>query len=84
MNWKDTDHIDPGGHWIGWRLRGRFLISPDGDRITPERLRGILFREDLAKRSARWKSINSGLAVVQDVSGCLAANVRRLGPSGLP
>lgn len=47
MDWNDTDHIDPGGHWLGWRLRGRFLISPDGDRITPERLRGFLFTEHL-------------------------------------
>ena len=31
--------------WQGWRLAGRVLVSPDGDRITPERLRGILFRE---------------------------------------
>lgn len=48
--WNDTDHIDPGGHWIGWRLRGRVLISPDGDRITPERLRGLLFSESLKLR----------------------------------
>lgn len=39
--------------WYGWRLRGRFLVSPDGDRITSERLRGILFREDLRKRYSK-------------------------------
>jgi hypothetical protein len=33
------------GPWDGWRLADRFLISPDGDRITPERLRGLLWRQ---------------------------------------
>jgi hypothetical protein len=33
------------GPWAGWRMAGRALVSPDGDRISPERLRGILFRE---------------------------------------
>lgn len=33
------------GQWAGWRMAGRVLVSPDGDRISPERLRGILFRE---------------------------------------
>jgi hypothetical protein len=33
------------GEWTGWRLAGRCLVSPDGDRISPERLRGILFAE---------------------------------------
>jgi hypothetical protein len=42
-------HIDLAHEWTGWRLRGRWLISPEGDRITPERLRGLLFREALAK-----------------------------------
>mgnify|MGYP002622852234 CR=1 FL=1 len=33
------------GHWAGWRIAGRELVTPDGDRIRPERLRGLLFRE---------------------------------------
>lgn len=33
------------GPWAGWRMAGRVLVSPDGDRISPERLRGILFVE---------------------------------------
>ncbi|NLC36801.1 MAG: hypothetical protein GX772_10235 [Alcaligenaceae bacterium] len=30
------------GPWAGWRMAGRVLISPDRDRISPERLRGLL------------------------------------------
>lgn len=36
--------------WNGWRLAGRVLVSPEGDRIAPERLRGLLWRERLASR----------------------------------
>ena len=39
--------------WSGWRLSGRWLVSPEGDRITPERLRGILWREQLRTRRLR-------------------------------
>lgn len=44
------NHQHLGGPWTGWRMAGRVLVSPDGDRITPERLRGILWREGLEKR----------------------------------
>lgn len=40
------------GPWSGWRMAGRFLVAPDRERITPERLRGLLWRETLKpKRS---------------------------------
>lgn len=39
--------IDFAGDWQGWKLRGRVLVSPDGDRISAERLRGLLFVETL-------------------------------------
>ena len=38
------------GPWEGWRLAGRHLVAPDGARITPERLRGILFQEANRRR----------------------------------
>ncbi len=44
--------IDLTGDWAGWRLRGRFLISPDGDRLSVERLRGIAITEFLRKTFA--------------------------------
>jgi len=42
--------VDLAGAWHGWRIRNGILRSPDGDQITPERLRGILFVESLHKR----------------------------------
>lgn len=41
------------GAWAGWRMAGRVLVSPDGDRISPERLRGILWREAARARMLR-------------------------------
>ena len=38
------------GPWDGWRFAGRDLVAPDGQRISPERLRGILFRQALEAR----------------------------------
>lgn len=56
------------GEWAGWRLAGRYLVSPDGDRISPERIRGIIFRDYLEKRRARNRpgaqSVGQG-AIVQ-------------------
>ena len=40
--WKVHGALDLEGAWLGWRLRGRDLVSPDGDRISPERLRGLM------------------------------------------
>lgn len=49
--------IDLTGPWQGWKLRGRVLVSPDGDRVPVERLRGMLFTESL-KRPKRNKGFS--------------------------
>lgn len=41
------------GHWTGWRFAGRDLVSPDDDRISAERLRGMLLVESLRRRYAK-------------------------------
>lgn len=48
--------IDLEGHWYGWRLADRYLISPSGQRITRERLAGLLFRDELELRRAGFAS----------------------------
>lgn len=40
------------GEWAGWRLSGRFLISPAGARFTPERLAAIALHDRATKRLA--------------------------------
>lgn len=53
---KVNGHVDLSAEWAGWKLRGKWLVSPGGHRINPERLRGILFREDGEQRIARARA----------------------------
>jgi hypothetical protein len=57
---KVNGHVDLAADWAGWRLRGKWLVSPEGDRINALRLRGILFRESGEKRVSKAK-IKNGL-----------------------
>lgn len=40
------NHVELSGPWAGWRLAGRDLIAPSGERIPERRLRGLLWRAD--------------------------------------
>lgn len=44
--------------WAGWRWSdsGRYLISPDGDKITAQRLKGLLWRDAQELRRAGFAS----------------------------
>lgn len=46
--------------WKGyrWSDTGRFLITPEGDRITPERLRGLLWRDHMELKLSGLQSRN--------------------------
>ena len=57
--------LDLPGAWLGWRLRGRHLVSPHGDRISPARLRGILFLEAMQKRLARGRLRKNRQVVIE-------------------
>jgi hypothetical protein len=50
------------GPWAGWRIRGRDLITPTGERVNARRLAGLLFVEQLqAKvRTARSRAHTAG------------------------
>lgn len=41
--------------WEGWKLRGRDLVSPSGDRVNARRLAGLLFVEENRVRAAKQK-----------------------------
>lgn len=48
LHWED---------WTGWRFSGRYLIAPGkAGRITPQRLRGILWEERARVRKAEQSS----------------------------
>jgi hypothetical protein len=41
--------------WQGWKLRGRDLVTPGGERINARRLQGLLFVEASRVRIAKVK-----------------------------
>lgn len=43
------------GPWAGWRMAGRQLVSPDGTRFTPERLKGLALHVQAEDRLARTR-----------------------------
>ena len=47
------------GPWAGYRLAGKDLVAPDGTRITPTRMRGILFRLEAEQRLERARLRNA-------------------------
>lgn len=53
--------------WSAWRFAGRYLIAPDGTRITPRRLLGLLWSDECRSRVAAAearKRARRGLASV--------------------
>lgn len=62
----ETEHFDRVVHnktalhgpWAGWRMAGRELVSPDGDRFTTTRLRGLAFRLEAELRLERARARN--------------------------
>lgn len=73
------NHVDLTGPWAGWRLRGRDLVSPTGDRVSPERMRGLMFRQQAearlaaakARRAAKSKTRQLVRVVVVDLASYL-------------
>ncbi|KFN42137.1 hypothetical protein N789_14640 [Arenimonas oryziterrae DSM 21050 = YC6267] len=57
-------HFDLADSWDGWKVRGDWLISPDGDRINAQRLAGLLFVDSLSKRAAKARGKKSSLQEV--------------------
>jgi hypothetical protein len=67
---------DFGNEWQGWRMRGAYLISPDGDRVSARRLRGLLFAASLTKpRRAQVAKVEQAPVVPSNV---LKLPVRRV------
>ena len=65
------NHVELHGPWAGWRLAGRDLVAPSGERIPERRLRGLLWRADASdlrdatrKRNAARKARQQSLVKV--------------------
>ena len=62
-------NIDFDGEWYGWRLRGRHLVSEDGQRMTIERLRGLMWRDKMELRLAGYASRRKAQEAKRAASG---------------
>lgn len=51
------------GPFAGWSVRGNYLVSPDGDRMTPERLVGLVWRDKMELRLAQYAAKNEECAI---------------------
>jgi len=53
------NHVRLHGPWAGWRLAGRELVSPDGVRMSAERVRGLAWRAEQEERLATIRARNA-------------------------
>lgn len=51
------NHVTLTGPWAGWRLAGRDLVAPSGERIPERRLRGTLREKPVSSRWSRSLSL---------------------------
>lgn len=42
--------------WLGWQIRGNYLVTPTGEKIHKRRVEGMAFREGLELRRAGYAS----------------------------
>lgn len=63
---RDVDgHADLTADWLGWKQRGRWLVSPSGERISPERMKGILWRQQQEEHLSAARNRNSSRKAVR-------------------
>lgn len=58
-------HTDLTADWLGWKQRGRWLVSPAGDRISPERMKGVLWRLQQEERLTAARNRNASRKAVR-------------------
>lgn len=46
-------HLDLAQEWHGWKIRGRCIVTPDGDRVSHVRLQYLIQSEALRDASRR-------------------------------
>ncbi|MEN4903347.1 DUF3653 domain-containing protein [Luteimonas sp. TWI1437] len=64
------------GPWAGWRMAGRELVSPEGQRFTTERLRGLAFRLEAEQRLERARLRNASRKARQQVVKVVVVDLR--------
>lgn len=53
------NHVELHGPWLGWRLAGRDLVGPSGIRVSPERMKGLMWRHESELRRDNARARNA-------------------------
>lgn len=61
------NRIHFGYEWQGWRMAGRYLVSPEGDRICANRLLWLMRREGMREKLFKQVEVRDASNVVQFV-----------------
>ena len=63
------NHTQLHKDWEGWRMAGKELVSPKGERISPSRLEGLIWstRADDIRQSARIRKSKRQQSLVKVV-----------------
>ncbi|WP_435015154.1 hypothetical protein [Xanthomonas arboricola] len=59
------NHVELTGPWAGWRLAGRDLVAPTGERIPERRLRGLLWHANASDIRDSARNLNAKRKAVQ-------------------
>lgn len=52
------NHTPLSGPWAGWKLAGRDLVSPKGIRVSPQRMEGLIWRQEAEQRLQATRARN--------------------------
>lgn len=52
------NHTSLSGPWAGWKLTGRDLVSPRGVRVSPQRMEGLIWRQEAEQRLQATRARN--------------------------
>ena len=63
------NHDELHGPWIGWRLVGRDLVGPGGIRVSPERMKGLMWRHESELRRDNARARNAQRKAGQQAVG---------------
>lgn len=70
-----------GGPWIGWRLAGRDLVTPERQRVPVEALKGLMVRWELdcwrMRRAVDRQRYSGSAGAIEGIAGVIELGPRR-------
>ena len=63
FSWRVSGHGNLPGEWAGWRLAGRWLISPDGVRVLPGQMQAMVWHQ-VHMRKKRKKAVSQDAQLI--------------------